>query len=45
MGSPFFVPAAVDDGPLAVGGYIYGMTERAAERLPAVCQRSRWRMG
>ena len=40
-GFSFFATAAVGDGPLAVSGY----AERAAERPPVVCQRSRWRMG
>ena len=40
-GFSFFAMAAVGDGPLAVSGY----AERAAERSPVVCQRSRWRMG
>lgn len=36
-----FAMAAVGDGSLAVSGY----AERAADRSPVVCQRSRWRMG
>ena len=43
-GFSFFATAAVGDGPLAVSGYAE-RAERAAERPPVVCQRSRWRMG
>ena len=46
-GFSFFATAAVGDGSLAVSGYAERAerAERAAERSPVVCQRSRWRMG